>query len=660
MRYKNTPGVYIIAEVGINHNGNLDTAKALVKAAVEAGADGVKIQVRDLASVYTKTVLDDPLTAEHSTQYLLNELQKADLTFEQVKELFAYAKQFEVDFFATPFDITSARLLNELGAEIFKIGSPDMTNLLLLEVVAGFGKPMIISTGMSEEAEIEQVVTFLKSKKVNFALLHCNSTYPAPHSTLNLKYLQTMKEHFGVTVGYSGHEQGYAPTLAAVALGAEIVERHLTFDAGQSGPDHRSSLSPAEFTAMVHDIRIVEAALGMPHREYSQGEQNNHLSLGKSLVAARNLPAGTVVTSDDIAAKSPAKGVSPLTLDTFVGKTLTQDLLADDYLFPEQLMGAKDALVSPYRFNKTWGMVGRLNDFRDFLNLKPDLFEIHLTWRDIFNYKRPAETFTQDLVVHAPEYFKDHLIDFTSPDPEITEFSLEMLKKTVALARDLAPQFKGQTDPRGPRVVVHPGGHFSKPTDSNKAEQYRLLKERLQSVDSKGVRILVENMPPRPWYFGGQWYNTIFLDGREVAQFAEEMGWGICYDTSHAGLYCNLAGIPFADNTKAVLDHIAYMHISDAKGATEEGLQIGKGTIDFEQFFTMASKIDTGFIPEIWQGHLHQGEGFKQALTSLEQILKKVSGPSCTDPSCKIKNHEHSARHAKRQSIFVPLPNSES
>lgn len=646
MRYKNTPGTYIIAEVGINHNGDIATAKELIKTAANAGADGIKIQVRDLASVYTKTALDDPLTAEQGTQYLLSELRKAHLTFEQVKELFEYAEQFEADFFATPFDITSARFLHELGAKIFKIGSPDMTNLPLLDVVAGFGKPMIISTGMSEEAEIDQVVAFLKSRGADFALLHCNSTYPASYDTINLRYIPTMKERFGVTVGYSGHEQGYAPTVAAVALGAEIIERHLTLDTGQSGPDHRSSLHPEDFAAMVRDIRTVEVAPGSSRRVYSQGEKNNRLSLAKSLVAARALPAGTVLTRHDIAAKSPAKGVSPLMLDTFIGKTLMKDLSTDDYLFPDQLQEQKNTDMSPYHFNKTWGIVGRLNDFQNFLDLKPDLVEIHLTWRDIFEYRRPAGAFTQDLVVHAPEYFQDRLIDFTSSDPEVTEYSLDMFQKTIALARDLAPSFKGQMNPRGPRLVVHPGGHFPKLTESNKGEQYRLLKERLHSVDSKGVRILVENMPPRPWYFGGQWYNTVFMDGREVAQFAQEMGWGICYDTSHAGLYCNLAGIPFADNTKAVLDHIAYMHISDARGTTEEGLQIGKGTIDFEQFFAIVSKIDPGFIPEIWHGHLHQGEGFKQALTTLEKILKKVSGISCTNISCAESGHPHTHRHS--------------
>ena len=640
-RFKTFPGVYVIAEVGINHNGSLDEAKKLIKAAVNGGADGIKIQVRHLESLYTAAVLADPLKAENSTQYLLSELKKAHFTFDQVKELFDYARQFEADFFATPFDITSAHFLNDLGMELFKVGSPDMTNLPLLDVIASFGKPIIISTGMSVEEEIAKVVAFLESRKVDFALLHCNSTYPASYNTINLRFMQTMKARFKRKTGYSGHEQGYVPTLAAVAMGAEIIERHITTDIMQSGPDHRSSLTVSDFAAMVRDVRIAELAMGKGERVFNQGERNNRIGLAKSLVAAHDLKAGHVLTSDDIAAKTPAKGTSPLELDKFIGHTLGRDLKGDDYLFVEDLKDAGAAAACSYNIPRTWGIVGRLNDFRDFLALKPDLVEVHMTWRDLFSYERPKEIFTQNLVVHAPEYFQDKLIDFTSDDPKITEMSLEMLQRTMDVARDLTPSFKGVTDPRGPRVVVHPGGHFPKRTDSDKTEQYRLLKKRLRDINSEGVQLLVENMPPRPWYFGGQWYNTIFMDGSEVAQFAQDMGWGICYDTSHAGLYCNLVGIPLRDWTRAVLGHIAYLHVSDARGYTEEGLQIGEGEIDFEEFFQMVSKIDTGFIPEIWQGHLNRGEGFKSALGRLEAILHKVSGQSCSDPNCAEHGHSH-------------------
>lgn len=624
-------GVYVIAEIGINHNGDLDAAKRLIDAAVRSGANSVKFQVRDLASVYTKAVLQDPLKAEQGTQYLLDQLTKTLLSFEQIAELRAHARQYDVDFFATPFDRKSADFLNGLGIELFKIGSPDFTNLPLIEHVAAFGKPMILSTGMATEEEIVFVSQKLKAKKADFALLHCSSTYPAAPTDINLLFMASrLRELATRGHGYSGHECGYVPTLAAVALGARIIERHITFDRSAEGPDHRASLEPAEFRAMVSAIREVEQSLGVAEKRISQGESNNRLSLAKSLVAASDLPAGHELTEADFDVRTPAKGISPLRMAEFLGRKLAVPMLQDEYFSPRSVVGQSEQRDSaPYVIPKTWGIVGRLNDFRDFLDMKPDLVEIHMTWRDISGYAGLQGSFQQDLVVHAPEYYQDTLIDFSSEDAAITELSLEMLQKAIHIARDLSPHFTGQRDPQGPRVVVHPGGHFPDRQNTNKSEQYRRLMRNLKSIDHAGVRILVENMPPFPWYFGGQWTNTIFLDPAEIAQFSQELGWGICYDTSHAQLYCAHAGISILDFTRRVLDHVRYLHISDAKGVTHEGLQIGAGEIDFPQLFALLGAVNPGFIPEIWQGHLDRGRGFKDALRKIEALLQKSAGSSC-------------------------------
>ncbi len=630
-RFEQATGVYVIAEIGINHNGSLDEARRLLRAAVATGADAVKIQVRRLDALYTRDVLTDSCRAEQGTQYLLNEIRRSHLDADAVRELFADARQFDVDFFATPFDIPSAQLLHELKTPLFKIGSPDFTNLPLLDVVTGFGKPMILSTGMAEEDEILRVIAFLKSRRADFALLHCNSTYPASPQTIHLNYLSRLRELSGVRVGYSGHERGFAPTLAAVALGATIIERHITGDCTQQGPDHSASLTPAEFAQMVQSIREIEQSLGKPERIVNQGERNNRLALGKSLVTACDLPAGTVLKREHLAARSPAKGISPLEMESLVGRTLNCDLPCDAYILPGHVERSTTVRKRDFSFNKRWGIVGRLNDFREFLSLKPDLIEIHMTWRDLLQYERPEQTFTQDLVVHAPEYYQDRLIDFTSDDPAVIELSRSMLERTIHVVRDLAVRFRGMTDPRGPRIVVHPGGHFQRPTNADKHAQYARLKQQLKDLDTSGVRILVENMPPLPWYFGGQWYNTVFMDAREIGQFAGEMGWEVCFDTSHAQLYCRHAGIELADFTRAILPHVGYLHIADARGATEEGLQIGYGEIDFEQLWAILGQLDVGFIPEIWQGHLHGGRGFVEALESLQALLKKVAGTTCDE-----------------------------
>lgn len=637
---RSSGSVYVIAEIGINHNGKLAVAKELILQAVDAGADAVKFQVRNLDEIYVKSVLEDSRNAEQGTQYLLSELKKAHLSYDEFRELAEFSKSYDVDFFATPFDVKSAVFLNDIGIKLFKIGSPDFTNLPLIKAVCDFKKPVILSTGMSDESEIQKLIQFLKNQKADFSLLHCNSTYPAAYHDINLRYLTVMAAISGVTVGYSGHEQGYAVTLAAVALGAKIIERHITKDRTLAGPDHSSSLEFSEFKAMVQAVRQVEESLGEAHRIRSQGELNNKLSLSKSLVASQDLLAGTLLSATDFSAKTPAKGISPLELENLIGKTLNKDLKKDDYFYLQDIENHKSEIKRDYEINKHWGIVGRLNDFRDYIDLKPKLIEIHMTWRDLTNYRRPESEYDQDLVVHAPEYYEDKLIDFTSEDPIVTEYSIEMLNRTIAIARDLNNVFKGQKDARGPRVVVHPGGHFVKMQGSDRHEQYRILAKRLREIDTDGVQVLVENMPPFPWYFGGQWYNTIFMDGKEIAQFAKQLGWGICYDTSHALLYCNSMGIPLRQFTKDVFDHVSYLHISDAKGATAEGLQLGHGDMADEDLAEILGKLNVGFIPEIWQGHLNKGHGFKEALSYIENLLKKSSGLSCSE-NCNDPTHLH-------------------
>lgn len=402
---------------------------------------------------------------------------------------------------------------------------------------------------------------------------------------------------------------------------------------------------------MIRSIREVEVALGREAKLVNQGESNNQVTLGKSLVYAKALKAGHIITEADLLAKTPAKGLSPLHLPELVGKTLIVDVPEEGYASRDDF--DRQQGEKTYEIPNTWGIVGRLNDFNEFLSLRPDLIEIHLTWRDLVDFdpkefkQKHASALAQDLVVHAPEYYNDQLIDFTSTDPKIRDLSLEMLEKTFSLARSLAPHFEGTDQNLGPRVVVHPGGHFKVPTTSNKTDQYRQLKKNLEIADSRGVRVLMENMPPFPWYFGGQWHNSIFLDPREIAQFATEAGCGICYDLSHALLYCNHAGISISRFSNEIFDHIKYLHISDAAGTTQEGLQLGEGVLDYHHLSELLGRLDVGFIPEIWQGHLNKGKGFTKALDFIEALVKKHSSEGCKNRSdCVIcsKNLSPTAR----------------
>ncbi|MDF1823593.1 MAG: N-acetylneuraminate synthase family protein [Verrucomicrobiales bacterium] len=628
--------VFVIAELGINHNGELSEALQLVRKAGEAGVDAIKIQVRDLDALYTKEVLDDPLLAEHGTQYLLEELRKAHLSHADFRELKRVTEEEGMLFFGTPFDAPSIDFLEGLDVPLYKVGSPDLTNLPLLSLLLERKKPILLSTGMAEEEEIQQVIDFLDEHGADYSMLHCNSTYPSSISDLNLRFMDRLAEMTGRCVGYSGHERGFVPSLACVARGARIIERHITMDRNAIGTDHSSSLDPSEFAEMIRQIREIESALGGSRRVFNQGEQVNRIALAKSLVAAQDLSKGTILNSSHLVSKTPARGVSPLKLNEFIGKPITKDIKADEYIRFEHIDDHLDTGRGGYEINKQWGIVGRLNDFEDFLEWKPKVVEVHLTWRDLvdFDPSSVAERYSdyaQDLVVHAPEYYQDELIDFTTRDSKILDYSLEMLSRTFDLARSLGSHFKGITDSRGPRVVIHPGGHFEARKETNRADQYRALGDNLNSMNSDGVHPLVENMPPLPWYFGGQWFQTVFTDPGEIRQFSEDFGFDLCYDTSHALLACNYHGITLSDFTRSVASHSKHLHIADGAGMTQEGLQIGDGEIDPEHLFEVFQNVDSGFVAEIWQGHLNSGEGFHKALKQVEALMK---GKMATVASC--------------------------
>ncbi len=273
---------FVIAEIGVNHNGLLPLALELVDAAVDAGADAVKFQKRNLESLYAKKYLDNANAGEKTLRYLLPILQRVELPDRAYHRIVEYCREKDIIFMCSAFDIESADFLEELGVPAYKVASADLTNLPLLDHLVKKGKPIILSTGMSRMEEVETTVRFLNQRGAEFALLHCNSTYPAAFEDINLRFMDRLRR-FGVPVGYSGHERGIAVSTVATALGANIIERHITLDRTMDGPDHAASLEPQGFRKMVRDIQQVREALGTGEEKYiSRGEILNREVLGKS------------------------------------------------------------------------------------------------------------------------------------------------------------------------------------------------------------------------------------------------------------------------------------------------------------------------------------------------------------------------------------------
>ena len=292
---------FIIAEIGINHNGSLAIAKQLIEAAAAAGADCAKFQMRHMSAIYNNTGNPNDLREDLGAQYTLDVLARASLTDDEMIEAFDYCRQCGVLPLCSPWDQESVAVLAAYGLAGYKIASADLTNHDLLRAAASTGVPLLISTGMSTEGEIIETISLLKAWGTPFVLLHCNSTYPAPFKDLNLRYIERLRELSGGPVGYSGHERGFAVAVAAVARGAKLIEKHITLDRTMLGNDHRVSLEPDEFGNMVEAIRQVEQAIGDgATRVLSVGEQMNRNVLAKSMVAATDIPVGTPIQSSMI------------------------------------------------------------------------------------------------------------------------------------------------------------------------------------------------------------------------------------------------------------------------------------------------------------------------------------------------------------------------
>jgi len=611
---------FIIAEAGLNHNGLLRIAKLLVDVAVIAGAQAVKFQKRDLKSLYRAEELGDRAGSEQQFQYILPQLEKYELPETDFHELKAYCDEKGIIFLCSPWDVPSADFIDSLGVPAFKVASADMTNFILLEHLCSKGRPLIVSTGMSTESEVARTVEFLKGRKADFALLHCNSTYPAAYDELNLRCMPTMREQYGVPVGYSGHERGGAATLAAVALGARIIEKHLTLDRTMKGPDHPASLEPEEFINLVKDIRVVERSLGSSHRWVTRGEFMNREVLGKSLVAACDIRKGRKITRETVTAKSPGKGISPQRLGELLGTVARRDIPPDGY-FVESDFGKPLQEVGPVDFPLPWGMIVRFSDIDKLVAFGPQIVEFHLTEADLSRHTLKGR-YKQRLAVHMAEYIGENLVDLCSCDRELRARSIRRIEEVIGLALSIAPDFDTGEPPK---IVIHPGGMSFEPQPNRAAVLLDNLADSLGQINTEGVELLLENMPPLPWYFGGQWYHNVFVDAKEIAGLCERLNFKLCLDVSHAQLACNYLGCDLMDYVRRLKPFTRHMHMADAAGKSGEGLQIGEGEIDFEQLLLHLDGVDGYFIPEIWQGHKFGAEGFILALKRLADIASRIS-----------------------------------
>lgn len=327
--------IFIIAEAGVNHNGDMETAKKLVDVAAAAGADAVKFQTFRAEKLVCKNAkkAEYQMETTDAAESQFEMLKKLELTPQMHEELMAYCRQKGIRFLSTPFDVDSLHDLVERGVELIKLPSGEITNYPLLREAARSGKKIILSTGMSTLDEVRNAVDVLKENGgTDITALHCNTEYPTPYADVNLAAMKTIRDEIGVPVGYSDHTTGIEIPIAAAALGAVVIEKHFTLDRNMEGPDHKASLEPDELAEMVRAVRHIELAIGDGRKEPSQSEKKNMDIARKSIVAGCDIKAGEAFTEENVTAKRPGTGLSPMLWNQVIGQKAKRDFVADEMI----------------------------------------------------------------------------------------------------------------------------------------------------------------------------------------------------------------------------------------------------------------------------------------------------------------------------------------
>jgi len=621
---ENSP-TFFIAEIGNNHNGDIELARELVDQAIASGADAVKFQHRHLDEVYGADLSSSDVGVEYTRQLL----DEVNLSSDKMRELIKYSKDKGILVGCTPFDLRSLSDIVSFSVDFIKIASADLTNTTLLETSAKWFIPVIISTGMSRLDEIERAANVMNRSNCPYALLHCNSTYPTPFKDISLKFMPQLSSYseFGL-YGYSGHERGIEVPLAAIALGACIVEKHFTIDRSMRGNDHKVSLLPNEFSQMVASGRNITESLGSSLRSMSQGEMINRENLAKSIVASRNIKAGESLKISDFAFKSPGQGIQPDRVPDLLGKVLLKPLRRGENIFFSHFMKNQDVdfkkKFKNLKYSRNAGIPVRFHDVH-LLSCDSNMsfVEFHLTYRDLScdltNFVVPDSIV--NIAVHAPELFEDdNILDLASKDVSVRERSILSMSKVVEVATRLG-ELVGQA--KVP-IIVNVGGQTTNGFISSdlRAQLYKNVGESLERISTPEVDLLIQTMPPFPWHFGGQSFHNLFVDPEETLAFCNEWEFGICLDISHSAM----AAVFLEKNVNAWIELLAkwirHMHLSDSAGLDGEGLQVGEGELDYKQICESLNVHlpNISFIPEIWQGHVDGGEASFKALVELHRL----------------------------------------
>ena len=607
----------LIAEIGINHAGDLNLVKELIKKSKDSGADAVKFQYRrDLKDFFTNSL-------EMGSTLIKDELIDVFLSDEEYFSAFNYAKKLGLHVGVSFFRIKDVKYLcKKFSFDFIKIPSAECLNTDLIECAQDQCQAVMVSTGGASGEDIDLMSKKLKFRKAD-VVFYCVSNYPAALDSIHFNFLQQLKDKFKCHIGYSSHDEYWEVCLPAIFAGADFIERHICINKEAEGLDISSSSNPQEFKrlSVILKSQRWEAKVNLNKKSPNQGEIQNIKDLGSGYYFLSNFQKGEIVTSDKVEIKSPCRGLKA-GLDNFFGKRLSRSVsagkpvLMDD--FNIELTDNRNKIKSAVEWARSCniGLPIRFNDMYKIIeNYKLPYFEFHMSYRDVVSIDELDDCFCKKVKdsgsgfsIHLPDYISQkYLIDpLSDQNSDIFKKSHYLVKSCV----DFAIKLESLTKQNCPII-----GSFSKVHGSTQ-ETYLLLADYIKKYGNNKGGILPQFLPKRAWYFGGAVEVDLFchLNDKEFFSYFPD---GICLDTAHLVMACNSAKGNQKEWFRELLPFTGHLHIADAIGIDGEGVHFGDGELDFNFFNKLPNNLR--LIIEQWEGHLNNFNGFEKALLYLER-----------------------------------------
>ena len=601
---------YIIAEIGINHDGDFKKAQSLLQSAKLSGADAVKFQYRNLDRCYCSI-------KEIGDEILYAEIKKCSLRPKDYQDLYAEAKQLGLEvglsFFLTEdlHDFPEEFLLN---VDFFKVPSPEFQNYELINELLRLNKHVICSTGAHAQRHIDSFIAVFSEYTSQISLLHCVSNYPLHPYNSHLGYIKYLSRIWSGEVGYSSHDEDVSLCGIAVAYGASIIERHITLQKLSSGLDHSSSSDPVEFSEMTTHIRTVEKAIsGDEPRVPNQGEILNLQNLGRSFYASKDLPAGYKIQRSDLLYRSPRVSISTDTIQQYLQLPLQKSLssgtpLTASHFLAEDYDSSNIAKRLSTQYNSKILIPARYHDIHDLRSvLNHKAYELHLSYEESLRQIdltcfRPYESYS----IHIPDYIDPTtLIDPFSKDPQIKSRSLEIIDNLF----DLASALSDLTNLSIPVV-----GSFS--VHSDPLQFYDDIASICKKYSSPSSCLAIQILPPYAWYFGGSVKTNVF-DSMHSFENIVLREIPVCLDLSHLIMSSNYYKFALLEAYSLLAPSIVHQHVAGASGIDGEGTSLA--TLNYDESNILSAMLSNSVysVLEVWQGHLNQFAGFKQELLFL-------------------------------------------